>query len=418
MAAETFFHNLIHPVASPEAWEAYVKSDLKTQFFKKVVVKELGFLLGDSHLMKSLEDSKPDVVVGGPPCQGFSLAGRRNPEDARNSLPWQFLELVEKTRPKMVVIENVVGMRHKFSSDSDPVFDQLQTALKETRPGYVVQAVEVNALHYGAPQHRPRLMIIGLRQDLAGKLGVQSSGKLWKSNFLDKVVDTIPALAPRPTVAAEDAPTVRDALAGLGNSIQSSNLQIASLAGNWGVLRPAKSNTISNHVVRSHQETSVKRFRVYQWLASLGLESKFLSTYSAGDVAVQADLIAKITNKANFPAYAPDGCLIAASADDLQVLLDTVKTKKHSQRVLALDEPARTVVTIGDDYVHPLEPRTFTVRELARFQGFPDSFEFRAKETTGGLNRRDEVPQYSQVGNAVSPFLARAVGKLINEILG
>ena len=85
--------------------------------------------------------------------------------------------------------------------------------------------------------------------------------------------------------------------------------------------------------------------------------------------------------------------------------------------MLEWSEPARTVVTVADDYVHPFAPRTFTVRELARFQGFPDTFEFRAKETTGGLNRRNEVPQYSQVGNAVSPFLALAVGKLATKVL-
>ena len=62
-------------------------------------------------------------------------------------------------------------------------------------------------------------------------------------------------------------------------------------------------------------------------------------------------------------------------------------------------------------------PRTMTVREMARFQSFPDNFEFRAKETTGSLRRRFEVPQYTQVGNAVPPLLAEAVGKHIHTIL-
>ena len=75
-------------------------------------------------------------------------------------------------------------------------------------------------------------------------------------------------------------------------------------------------------------------------------------------------------------------------------------------------------MTLPDDYVHPSEPRIFTVREMARFQGFPDDFEFKGKETTGSLRRRFEVPQYSQVGNAVSPFLAYAVGQMIAQVLG
>jgi len=101
----------------------------------------------------------------------------------------------------------------------------------------------------------------------------------------------------------------------------------------------------------------------------------------------------------------------------LQLLLD-LRTRKHSQKALAWNEPARTVVTLPDDYVHPSEPRIFTVRELARFQGFPDDFEFVGKETTGSLRRRVEVPQYSQVGNAVSPYLSFAIGNLLESLIG
>jgi DNA (cytosine-5)-methyltransferase 1 len=74
-------------------------------------------------------------------------------------------------------------------------------------------------------------------------------------------------------------------------------------------------------------------------------------------------------------------------------------------------------LTLPDDYIHPKEPRIMTVRELARFQSFPDWFEFRSKETTGGALRRIQVPQYSQVGNAVPPLMAQAIGELLGELL-
>jgi DNA (cytosine-5)-methyltransferase 1 len=96
--------------------------------------------------------------------------------------------------------------------------------------------------------------------------------------------------------------------------------------------------------------------------------------------------------------------------------LDEFKTRKHSQRVLDLNLPSPTVVTAPDDFIHPTEPRVLTVREFARIQGFPDAFEFRSKVTTGGLHRRHEVPQYSQVGNAVSPFVATAIGRRLKDI--
>jgi DNA (cytosine-5)-methyltransferase 1 len=92
-------------------------------------------------------------------------------------------------------------------------------------------------------------------------------------------------------------------------------------------------------------------------------------------------------------------------------------TRKHSQKVVDKNKPAPTVVTLPDDYVHPTEPRVMTVRELARFQSFPDWFEFRSKETTGGRRRKFEVPQYTQVGNAVPPLMAQAIGELLVKLL-
>jgi DNA (cytosine-5)-methyltransferase 1 len=103
-----------------------------------------------------------------------------------------------------------------------------------------------------------------------------------------------------------------------------------------------------------------------------------------------------------------------------RVLFDVVmrlRTKKHTQKVVPADRPAPTVVTLPDDYIHPFQARVMTVRELARIQSFPDWFEFRARVTTGGSRRRLDVPQYSQVGNAVPPLLAQAIGKVVMRLL-
>jgi DNA (cytosine-5)-methyltransferase 1 len=420
MAAETFFHNLVSPLNADGAWKDYIAKTVIEQVQGKVLVKELRSLLDSNEAMESVIRSKPDLVVGGPPCQGFSLAGRRNPDDIRNQLPWQFLELVERTQPKMVVIENVVGMRHKFSADDQgDVFNQLQNALRETSPGYVVQGVQVNALHYGAPQHRPRLMIIGLRSDVAKSKGVFDSNTLWSSRFLDELSDPIPALAPIPTVLSHKKRTVGEAI----NNLQSQShgktpdTGFAELMrpGSWGLA--SNRSHIPNHVPRVHQETTQARFRLYQYLSNQGIDARVVGIPSEKPTLNEKKAIRERVQAASFPALSPDGQLLASNLDELVDLICSLRTKKHSQRVLSWNEPARTVVTIGDDYVHPFEPRTFTVRELARFQGFPDDFEFRAKETTGGLNRRTDVPQYSQVGNAVSPFLAKAVGKLVQKFM-
>lgn len=420
MAAETFFHNLVAPVRTKAEWAEFTSKSVVEQVNERVLVKELRALLDSPEALEKVVAAEPDLVVGGPPCQGFSLAGRRNPEDVRNQLPWQFLELVEKTRPKIVVIENVVGMRHKFSSDDQgDVFNQLQLALRDTSPGYVVQGVQVNALHYGAPQHRPRLMIIGLRSDIADAKGIGSSGSLWTSKFLDELSDPIPALAPLPTLTSNHRRTVGEAI----HDLQSVKRADAPETGFQSIMRPGfwgltgHGGTVANHVPRVHQETTQNRFRLYQYLSSQGIDARVVGIPSEKPTLDEKKAIADRVSGAKMPAKSPDGHLLATTADQLVDLICLLRTKKHSQRVLSWSEPARTVVTIGDDYVHPFEPRTFTVRELARFQGFPDDFEFRAKETTGGLNRRTDVPQYSQVGNAVSPFLAKAVGKLVRTIL-
>src|SRR5690606_38038950 len=94
-------------------------------------------------------------------------------------------------------------------------------------------------------------------------------------------------------------------------------------------------------------------------------------------------------------------------------------TKKHSQRALNKFEPAPAQLTIPDDLCHydSNQLTTMTAREMARFQSFPDWFEFKSKVTTGGKMRRFEVPQYTQVGNAVPPLLALSLGDMLNRQL-
>ena len=99
--------------------------------------------------------------------------------------------------------------------------------------------------------------------------------------------------------------------------------------------------------------------------------------------------------------------------------LGQLRTKKHTQRALLRNKPAPAALSIPDDACHydPQQQRTLSVREMARFQSFPDTFVFRSKVTTGGKMRRFEVPQYTQVGNAVPPLLGRALGEVVSNIL-
>jgi DNA (cytosine-5)-methyltransferase 1 len=90
--------------------------------------------------------------------------------------------------------------------------------------------------------------------------------------------------------------------------------------------------------------------------------------------------------------------------------------RKHTLVRLRGDAPSHTLTTLPDDYVHYSEPRVLTVREMARLQSFPDWFVFKGKYTTGGPVRTQEVPRYSQVGNAVAPFVAELFGRALDEV--
>jgi DNA (cytosine-5)-methyltransferase 1 len=104
---------------------------------------------------------------------------------------------------------------------------------------------------------------------------------------------------------------------------------------------------------------------------------------------------------------------------DFIAFLKRHPTKKQTQKALLADQPAPAALSIPDDacHYHHDELRTLTVREMARIQSFPDNFEFRSKITTGGQMRAFEVPQYTQVGNAVPPLLGRALGLAISNLL-
>ena len=90
--------------------------------------------------------------------------------------------------------------------------------------------------------------------------------------------------------------------------------------------------------------------------------------------------------------------------------------KKMALRVLDPDRPAPTITSMPDDLLHYAEPRTLTVRENARLQGFPDWFAFKGKYTTGGDKRRREVPRFTQVANAVPPPMAEVLGSVLLAI--
>jgi DNA (cytosine-5)-methyltransferase 1 len=434
MAAETFYHNFIHRISDPAVWKAYSHKDrtVQEQAEEKLIVKELSEVLENKSLLKKLKNSNIDLVAGGPPCQGFSLAGRRNSEDIRNQLPWQFLQFVEAVRPKAVIIENVSGMSQNFvkNGKSSP-FNELRLALKDIGKGYKVQPLHLNAKHFGVPQNRPRVMLIGVRIDISRRLELNVSDDTWKSEFdylQNKKFPKRPSLAPEATHLGTNILKVKDAIWDLSAKGYNRRKVISAFAmemrtdTDWmpaHIRAERKWAKLANHSTRKHAPQIEKRFAIYQYLRDCNIHPKVFAIPKDEDLTKDGQItsIKMALKNAKFPAKAPNGTVIAKTEGELVEVIMQLGTKKHSQRPLDWNLPSPTVVSLPDDYVHPQEPRTLTVRELARFQTFPDAFEFRSKETTGSLRRRYEVPQYTQVGNAVPPRLAMAIGKLVHAIL-
>ncbi|MDG1859227.1 MAG: DNA cytosine methyltransferase, partial [Emcibacteraceae bacterium] len=180
-----------------------------------------------------------------------------------------------------------------------------------------------------------------------------------------------------------------------------------------------RGSSLANHTLRNHAEHIKQRFRIYQVLQKFGAPSKTLGIPAKDEFsdAEKDDFLNAALKAVKFPCKAPDGKLVASDLKELKCQIHELNTRKHSQRPLKADQPSPTVLSMPDDFVHPWKARTMTVREMARFQSFPDSFEFRSKETTGSHRRRFEVPQYTQVGNAVAPKMGYAAGKRIYDVL-
>ena len=155
--------------------------------------------------------------------------------------------------------------------------------------------------------------------------------------------------------------------------------------------------------------------KLYQLLKKININRgilKLASSYTDNKVEIK-----KILSEIEYPIMDINNNIYAKNVDEFILKIIPLATKKQSQKPLDLKKPSPTVMSMPDDVIHPTIPRAVTVREQARFQSFPDRFEFKSKETTGGKMRKIEVPQFTQVGNAVPPLLARAIGILIKDLI-
>ncbi len=331
-----------------------------------------------AQLAALLRISHIDVIVGGPPCQGFSTArrvdgannGSRLKADPRRELYRDFLRYVDFFQPCVFVIENVLGIR---SASGGEYFTRVQKEARELglgvgRPGYRVHAQVEDAWELGVPQKRRRQLIIGVRNDLPGY-------------FLP---DLKPAPRAQPRIclgpAIGDLPVLR---AGGGEHERDYDIVCRlSHVLKWGdaardylnkVLEIHRASQLTNHVARPHSDRDLRDFA----LLREGENSK-VAMRDRGVVF-------------EFPY----------SRDHFKD-----RYTRQSRR-----QPCSTIVAhLSKDglmFIHPTQTRSLTPREAARVQSFPDWFRFPSKQTQA----------FRLIGNAVPPLVAEAVGLAVRSFL-
>lgn len=362
-------------------------------------------------LFKNHSVPEIDAIFGGPPCQGFSRAGRRDPNDPRNMLFREYLRVISEVRPRYVVLENVAGftdtrfygftgvtgVRYPYG-DTVPVILRNEFALL----GYdTLEPRILNAAHYGVPQRRNRIIFMAYRKDVKAPMYPEP---IYKEDRALTIADGISDLIRDTKVSHEVHKGLTD-------------FQRASIDGRTPDRegRTISSNgLIHNNELTKHLPIIEERFSLFRE-GEGGSDLRNRVKKEGIDISGKPSLLKHLVDNTGFEEEEIIRKFKDAKAGE--ELINVLLTKKNIRTRLHRDRPSATVMTIADDYISPFEPRIFTVRELARLQSFDDSFEFWGKRTTGGLRRRIEVPQYSQVGNAVPPLLAKAVAEEIIKVL-
>ncbi len=324
-----------------------------------------------------------DMIVGGPPCQGFSSAGRRDPHDPRNQLVKSYLELVDIINPKIVLIENVRGITQDFKSSITPLekINYSSEIINFLSRSYTVSSKILDMSLFGVPQKRHRFFIVAIKNDLLNHMNIEFNPfalieKERLSFLISKGLSSLP----------------------ITSKMALSDLEIS---------RNGKVTSNESHGFEQIAYTSP--MTSYQTLLNKDCGVDLTDTRLARH---SVDIVERF-KKIIIISHATGRLNVSLSAE----LKASFGLKKCAIRVLDPDSPSPTITSMPDDLIHYSEPRALTVRENARLQSFPDWFSFKGKYTTGGERRKFEVPRFTQVANAVPPLAAEAIGLTIKNIL-
>lgn len=324
--------------------------------------------------IESICKERPDVIIGGPPCQGFSMAGKGDPSDPRNALFRYFVKWVKILKPKVFVMENVAGLLIRKNADGENVIDIIKEAF--TKAGYECRIWTLNAADYGVPQLRQRVVIIGTRLGQKMTLPV-STHSMKESVGLPPYITAWEALSDLPRIAAKEGSEFMEY-----DREATNDYQRQCRVGSDGVY---------NHVAMLHTPRLVSRFQ---------------NILDGGSVSELPDELKVRKRNGN---------------GELSESYYSSNYRHIEPNQVSFTIPASFYST----FIHPFIPRNITAREAARIQSFPDWYVFKGKRTLIssklmtklGKDDQNHLSQYNQIGNAVPPLLAKAIAESVSNYL-
>lgn len=393
----------------------------------------------DVEIKAALAGASVWVLIGGPPCQAYSLAGRSRrakdktfSKDEKHFLYMEYLRIIQQHRPTVFVMENVKGLLSS-SHSGDPMFAKILADLSNPRAGleYEIRSFVkkghgdglipydyvIEAERYGIPQSRHRVILLGVRKDLASfkqplmapqtsRVSVRQaigslprirsrlsrtddSAELWQAALLNSSAmvkgweGDVSQITDKMDKAAAEAQSIKSVGAAFIKARRNA-ARTGGALGEW--VTDKRIGGICQHESRAHMASDLARYLFAASFAKAHKHSPRLHIYP--------------------PLLVPNHKNAKSADGGTLPFLDRF-------RVQCAHEPATTVVSHiakdGHYYIHydPNQCRSLTVREAARLQTFPDNYYFEGNRTQ----------QYSQVGNAVPPLLARQLAKVVAALM-
>lgn len=330
----------------------------------------------DEQIVNAFGSSSPDIVLGGPPCQGFSICNKNSgdPKDPKNSLFEEFIRVGRLLNPKIMIMENVPNLIKAKTESKELVINIIKNELENL--GYHVEHRILEATDYGVPQIRRRLVVIASRIKLQDPFPQKTHSIMSTPNLFD--------------FGLKKCPTLWDAISDLPEIEAREGAEEAEYTmppqNEYQILLRYGANKLFNHKSMNHSKRLVERF----------------SSMKCGDSSsdVSDHLRPRKRNSTEF----------------------SEKIYDQNNRRMQPDKQCHTVpASFYANFVHPYKNRNFTAREGARIQSFPDWYTFKGKPTVVShklLQREGRLEekylcQYNQIGNAVPPLMAKAIAENI-----